>query len=321
MHASQYPPAVVARVARVSRARPTASDLLHDEAAQPRYGGPPRHTRQPRRSWARRHPALIALLCAQIVLLGLAIWALTSPTWRITSVRVQGTSDPIIVNAIARMPLTGCIFFLCDLDARARQVATIPAVAHAQVHAVYPNGLIVAVTLRQPALLWRTTAQTLVISDDGVILGTPQSDPAYANLHVPQVRDDDADAFGGHIPRAGQRLSLPLVKMAIELQEGLPAALGNGWALVYTAPDGFAATSADSRRVIFGTPRDAASAATPDAGIAALLSDPALSAITRGVSIQLTELHALLAQLTAQGQRATLVDLRWGAYPYYRLAG
>ncbi|HKT37723.1 MAG TPA: hypothetical protein VJR48_05085, partial [Ktedonobacterales bacterium] len=261
------------------------------------------------------------LLCAQIVLLGLAIWALTSPTWRISSVRVEGSSDPVVLNAIARMPLTGCIFFLCDLDARARQVQTIPAVAHAQVHAVYPNGLIVAITLRQPALLWRTTVQTLVISDDGVILGTPQSDPAYANLHVPQVRDDDADAFGGHISRAGQRLALPLVKMAAELQEGLPAALGNGWTLVYTAPDGFAATSGDGRRVVFGAPRDAASAATPNAGVTALLGDPALSAITRGVSIQLAELHALLAQLTAQGQRATLIDLRWGAYPYYRLAG
>jgi hypothetical protein len=261
----------------------------------------------------------VALICIQALLAGAAVWVLTSPTWQVRHVRVQGTNDAVVAQAIQALPLTGCDIFRCDLTGDARLVQTLPAVAHAVVHAAYPDTLVVVVALRTPALVWSTNQGAVVIADDGTVLGAPESDPVYAALHLPVVEDAGAVAFGG-VPAAGARLDTALVEMAAQLRSGLHDALGDGWALVYLPGVGLAATQPDGRRVLFGTPRDAAAMLSDTASAQALGTDPTPDDASRGVQAQLAALHRILAELSSRGQSAELLDLRWGAHPYWRPA-
>ncbi|MGZ3680168.1 MAG: cell division protein FtsQ/DivIB [Ktedonobacterales bacterium] len=301
----------------------------HGDASpiKPPSARPPAASRPRPRLTSRRslhiHPALKGLLVAQVALIALAIWGLTSPTWQVRHIRVEGTSDPVLRQAIQQLPLTGCNIFRCDLASSAHQVQRLPLVAHAQAHASYPDTMVIVVTPRQPAILWHTGVGDLVLATDGTVLGAPESDPAFTRPALPRIDDDSATLFGGQLPHSGQSISAVLVEMAGQLRRDMTGALGDGWALRYTADRGFVASSADGRQVLFGTPSDAALATQTDAQAQALplVTPPSADAVARGVQRQLAELHALLAQLKQRSERATLIDLRWGAHPYYRADG
>ena len=267
------------------------------------------------RSW---HPALLGLAIVQGILVGIAIWALTSPVWQVRHVQVQGTDDAVVAQAIQALPLTGCNIFRCDLTRAAQLAAELPAVAQAEAHAVYPDGIAIVVQLRQPAALWRTTAGAYVVAADGTVLGTLESDPRFAGQELAEVRDGVSLSFSGRSPPAGTRVDTALVAMAMQLHGEIGKALGDRWALAYNV-QGFVAVLPDGRRVLFGMPRDAASAADADVSASTLGHDPSADEVTQGVNAQLAELRAILALLQSRGQQATLIDLRWGAHPYYRL--
>lgn len=271
----------------------------------------------------RRLPVrAIALAWASLLVVGAIVWVLTGAQWQVRHVNVEGTSDPTIIHAIDALPLTGCNIFRCDTTHAAQLVAMLPTIAHATVRADYPDGLIVSVVLRTPALLWHTSDGTYVVASDGMVLGTPESDPLYARLALPGVADDTAIAFGGQRVAAGTKIAPLDVNMAGQLLNGIVQALGSGWTLQLTGDDGFAAVNAQGQRIVFGRPTDAAQATSAQTGsIAVLGSAPTTAAVTHGVATQLAEAHTLLTLLTHQGQTAMLIDLRWGAYPYYRLNG
>jgi cell division septal protein FtsQ len=256
----------------------------------------------------KRRTALLVLLAAQVAFACVMGWALTSPTWRVRHVEVEGTGDATLIRAIEALPLTGCNIFRCDTAGQRRLVEGLPLVAHAQIHAAYPDGLVVGVTSRQPALLWHVGGEAYVVASDGTVLGTPTSDPAFASAVLQNVQDDSAAAFGGEQPAVGQQIGAQLANMAGQLRQGLPFVLGAGWSLQYTA-DGFVAEDANGMRIEFGTPDDAAQASG--------------SGAVRGVVAQIEELRSLLAVMESSGERASVsvLDLRWGGHPYYRLAG
>lgn len=296
--------------------------MSHDIARPPAVSRPRRpHPTDKRRR--RVHPALIALILAQIGLVAVAAWGLTSPTWQVRHLRVEGTRDPALLGAIQRMPLTGCNIFRCDLAASAHQVARLPLVAHAEAQASYPDTLVIVVTPRHSAVLWHTGAGDVVLAADGTVLGAPESDPTFTQPALPQIDDDAAALFGGQLPPAGQSISAVLVEMAGQLRKDMAGALGDGWALHYTADRGFVATNTTGQQVLFGTPSDAALATQASAQAQALpqVAPPSADAVTRGVQRQLAELRALLAQFKQRGEHATLIDLRWGSHPYFRLDG
>lgn len=293
--------------------RPADTSTSVARPSPPEAGG--RKRKLPRRI------ALLALVCAQVLFAGVALWAVTSSYWQVHHVRVEGTDDAVVVRAIEAMPLTGCNIFRCDLVAGVRRVEALPAVARAGIRATYPDTLVVSVTLRQPALLWSMPSGQYVIASDGTVLGTPDSDPAYADAALAVVRDDSGAAFGSQAPAAGSELSPTLVEMAGQLRKGVQDVLGNDWALAYNADTGFFAASTDGRRVAFGMPRDAAQAADDSGSVSSLLADPTPQQVAQGVQTQLAELRALLHQLGAEARQAVVIDLRWGGHPYYRLAG
>lgn len=270
-----------------------------------------------RRPWWRR-PRRLALLAAPLALVILALWAVTTPRFQVRTVRIEGTSDPQLVAAIRALPLGGCDVFRCDTAARRRAVVALPAVADAEVRAVPPDTLVVRVTPRQPALLWRASGRGIVLAADGVVLGTTQSNPAYAKLSLPVMDDPRAALFAGQIPAPGERIDAAIVEMARQLRRGTAEVLRDGWALRYSGDLGFVAESADGRRALFGGPADAAAAVQPGTAPVGLGAAPDAATAGRGAARQIAELRALLDTLAKNGQRATLIDLRWGAHPYYR---
>jgi len=267
-----------------------------------------------------QHPALLGLAIVQGLLVGVAIWALTSPVWQVRRVQVQGTEDAVVARAIQALPLTGCNIFRCDLTRAAQLVEELPAVAHAEAHAVYPDGIAILVRLRQPVALWRTAAGAYVVAEDGIVLGALESDPIFAGLGLVEVRDEVGLLFGGRPPLVGIRVDAALVAMATQVHGGMDKSLGGDWALTYNE-QGFVAVRPDGRRVLFGVPRDAASAADGAVSASALGHQPSADELAQGVHAQLHQLRAILALLQSRGQQATLIDLRWGTHPYYRLEG
>jgi len=270
-----------------------------------------------RRAWWRR-PRVLALLMAPLALVMLALWAVTTPRFQVRTVRIEGTSDPQLVTAIRALPLGGCDVFRCDTAARRRAVVALPAVANAEVSAVLPDTLVVRVTPRLPALLWQAGGQGIVLAADGVVLGTTRSHPAYATLGLPAMADPQSALFAGRIPAPGQRVDPALVEMARQLRRGTAAVLRDGWTLRYSGDLGFVAERADGARALFGGPADAATAVQPGAGPAGLVATPDTATAGRGAARQIATLRALLDTLAKSGQHATLIDLRWGAHPYYR---
>lgn len=264
-------------------------------------------------------PAVTLLLAAQVAILIVAGWALTSPVWEARHVVVEGTRDQTLVAAVEALPLTGCNIFRCDLAGQARRVEALPAVANADVQAVFPDTLAVVVTPRQPALLLRTTAGSYVIAGDGVVLGMPRDDPAWGAPALPALDDPDAASAGGAALAAGGRLDATVVKLAAQLRMGVHGTLGDTWALAYDRDDGFTATGPGGARVRFGTVRDVASAAGGDLSAATLGGPPDPARVGRGGEAQIAELRAILKTLADRGEHAALIDLRWGGHPYVRL--
>lgn len=279
-------------------------------------------------SWPRRKAAhrrvhvnygLALLVMAQIAVLAVVIWGLTSSTWQVRHVQVTGTQDPTLIAAIQQLPLTGCNIFRCDTAHQTQLVEGLPAVASAHIHAAYPDGLIVDVSARQPALLWNTRGHDMVIATDGTVLGAPTNDPAYAEASLVQVFDDGSAAFGGSIPQPGATISPATVEMAGQLRKGIGAALaGDNWILRYTADAGFVAVAPNGEQIVFGTPDDAASAEAASRSPAAVAITPDAATVATGVETQLAEVRSLSSLLAKQGRQPTRIDVRWGSHPYYQ---
>ena len=267
----------------------------------------------------RARIAIISILLVQGIFGAVALWAVTSPAWRVRWVRVEGTQDQTLLAAIHRLPLTGCNVFHCDTGRVASQVDSLPLVASAQARVSYPDGLVVTVTARAPALLWNTGDQSVVVAGDGTVLGAVGSDPALTQNALPQVTDARAAAFGGRDPTPGARIDATLVRMAGQLRMGLAGALGEGWVLEYSGDSGLLATNSQGRTVIFGTPADAVSALGNAPGALGVAGSPTAGDVDRGTRIQLAVARQVIATLAKQGETATLIDVRWGAHPYYRL--
>lgn len=268
----------------------------------------------------RARIAIISILLVQAVFGGLILWAVTSPTWQVRWVRVDGTQDATLLSVIHKLPLTGCNVFHCDTHRAAALVAGLPLVAHAEAHVSYPDGLVVTVTTRTPALIWNTGDQAEVVTSDGVVLGPVGADPALTKTALPEVMDAAAAAFGGHDPTPGARIDAPVVRMAGQLRMGLAGALGDGWVLEYTAGSGLEAANSHGQTVLFGTPVDAVAALSSAPGTLGRTGSPSTGDVDRGTAVQLDEARQIMTALAKQGETPTLIDVRWGAHPYYRLS-
>jgi hypothetical protein len=118
---------------------------------------------------------------------------------------------------------------------------------------------------------------------------------------LPGVADPISAALPGGKTAPGTRLPATLVELAAQLRSGLPALLGADVTLGYDPMLGLVADDGHGLRVVFGDP------SRPPADL------------PLGAAGQLRELRAILGTLSQAGQHASMIDLRWGAHPAYRL--
>lgn len=270
-----------------------------------RPGGPRRHRRAGAASarWWRAWVRWLRLTLAALVLLAavsLALWIATTPSLRVRTIRISGTSDPALLATIQRMPLAGCFVLICDPAGDAARIERLPSVARAEVSVVPPDALLVRVTPRLPLLIWRAAGQSYLVAPDGVLIA-PATSADLARL--PLVDDPSGAAFSAGAAAPGAHLPAALVELAAQLRSALPDMLGASVTLRYEAAHGLVADDGHGLLVAFGDPARPPGDA-PD-----------------GASGQLATLQAILALLASHGQRAAWIDLRWGMHPAYRLAG
>ena len=323
-----------------------------------RIGVAPQRRAPTRRGWLRAIGMSLALLAVVGALAATLNWALTSPYWLVRHVAIQGTGDAAVMAAIRGLPLVGCDIFRCDLARDARLIAASPVaplLARVGVARVYPDTLAVTVAVRRPAVLWQVGGQTFVVASDGVALGSVGADgklaidPALPLTGLPLVNAQSSTAQSQPL-KPGDHLGETVIAMAAQLRlsviAGLLGVAPTDVTLTYDGAadgQGFVATAPGAPQVIFGGP-DAAAAMAADmatqpsqsasssaqgpqagagaeGGLAAPSGEPPdVATVTRGARLQLDALGGVLALLAQNGQQATLIDLRWGAHPYYVVA-
>jgi hypothetical protein len=156
------------------------------------------------------------------------------------------------------------------------------------------------------------------VASDGAVLGVSSSVLDSVETRLPVIDDPAALAFGGKTPQPGMRMPSINAEMATQLRKTLIDIAG-GWTIHVTGDRGFVADSSGGTSVIFGTPVDATQVAYGVASPGSFGVAPDAATVRRGVRQQALELRAILAALAKRGAHASLVDLRWGLHPYYRL--
>lgn len=254
---------------------------------------------------------LVALL-ALTLCLSLGWWLFGSGVWQIREIRLVGADDPTVRAAVNALPLRGQNLLRYDPSDDERRIGALPLVASVAAYKMYPSAVLFKVTLRQPTLRWRTKKQTLVIASDGVVLGPIDASHADDWGRLLLVEDPSNTLFAGHSTQAGQRAPQETVEMAAQLLKGFSDGADDD--LTYVAGQGFTVTSSHGPHVIFGSAADTIALFHTMRPNAAATGDD----VARGVALQLQELSLLEAALARQQINATVINLRWGPYPYYR---
>lgn len=136
--------------------------------------------------------ALVMIVAAAAI-----VWLITSPAFRLDQDRVEisglNYTDPTTVRQLIGLPAdaTPNVFRLHTTQMQ-RALASLPAVARADVRVALPDGLVVAVTERTPVVVLRNGAGSFVLDAEGVALEILSTDAADA-LGLPTVDDRRAE--------------------------------------------------------------------------------------------------------------------------------
>lgn len=259
-----------------------------------------------------RRLSRLALVAGLLAALGAgAVWLYTGQYWQVRSVAVEGTRDAQVIAAVQALPLTGANILRADTSHDAQLVRKLPMVASAAVRRRYPATLVVQVNVRTPALLWHTGHGDFVLAEDGTVLG-PTSDVAMGvPRHLPVVNDTQMLAFGGRAPAPGTALTPGTATLALQLLQRLPSSPLGAAQLQYAGPRGFIAVAPGRVEVYFGNVQAALGA------VPVPCTGAATTCRSAGVTRQFAELKAIWATCSQNGVAPRLIDLRWGAHPYY----
>src|SRR5207248_2362745 len=104
-------------------------------------------------------------------------------------------------------------------------------------HAELPDRVVIDVTERTPALVWQAAGQTLLIDKRGNVLISADAPD------LPYIAADSA------APPIASAIPAERVAAAMALSQALGAAMS---VLAWTQDNGFVATLADQRQIIFG---------------------------------------------------------------------
>ncbi len=164
---------------------------------------------------------------------------LSAEDYTVQSVVVYGNQLAFVDTIVASSGALGQPLFWLDTQAVARRVADHPAVAAAEVQAVFPDTVVIELRERVPIVVWQQGAQAVLVDRSGwVIALTDRPDLP----HVEQVE--------GALPMPGSRLPASVVQGAVVLSQRLGQRVR---ALEYEPRTGISVRLDDGRVVHVGT--------------------------------------------------------------------
>jgi len=229
-------------------------------------------------------------------------FALTSPTFQVQQVNVEGTQNRGLVQSIQLMGEQDQNIFLLDTQALANRIDALPVVASADVAKQWPNHLTITVVERIPVLLWQTKQGTYSVDKSGVVIA-PASGTAGA-AHLPTVVDMRTGTAIQQV-HPGARLNARDIAFAAHVFAQLPQMIsGSSFTLRYngvgSASEGengsFVVASSNGWLAYLGGADD-----------------------TNPLNNRLIELQQILNLAHQQQLRLATVDLRFGLRPVYTL--
>ena len=229
---------------------------------------------------------LLARLLALLLLSGasgLLYHVATSDGFRIGGVVVAGnqllTAGEVEVAAAVR----GMNIFWVRQEEVRQRLQALPAVKSARVTAFLPNRLEIQIRERSPVAIWQAGATAFLVDEQGQVIG-----PAREPTGLTTIRDLEPGEL-----QAGAPVDAEAVETASRLQSLLPAT-------ARTAPREFEYSRAS--------------------GVSAVVDFGPRVRFGNGDNLD-WKAHALVAvrrELERTGQRAELIDLRFGDRPYFR---
>jgi cell division septal protein FtsQ len=203
--------------------RPTRPSALRPGA---RPGGGVRRTKPVRRASAGLTPvragALLAILVAVAGLYGLA----SSDAFALRRTTVTGatwTPPSTILGALAQPE--GANVFTVHADELERLVRAIPSLRGASVEVGLPDELRVAVTEREPLLVWRAGERSYLVDGEGQLFAEVGPEIAEAASKLPLIDDARSEASPLGV---GSSLDDVTLDAALRLASLRPADVGSG---------------------------------------------------------------------------------------------
>ncbi len=289
---------MTARDARAAHKRGTTAVVsvdrprsIRDRPAQPAPKADP--------SRAIGASVLVMLLAGAIAA---TVYALQSDLFRVHSVKISGASlavrqhvEDIVApgceelsatdtTASVKCPpgLLGANELTLSTRQIERELQAIPEISSAQVQAVMPGKLNVALKERHPEAGWLVGSDVLRVADDGVVMDRGPLDGL--KVVVGQV--------GGTPLKPGDRIDTDVIHGAEQLQTELPASFGIAAKRVqYSPSDGLAVIGDQEMIAMFGPPRD--------------------------LNVKMAELQRINQLASDKKTPLAFVDLRYKT-PYYR---
>jgi cell division septal protein FtsQ len=249
------------------------------------------------------------ILKRMLGILGLAIvgvlgvcFALTSSTFRVQQVNVEGTQNPLLVQSIQQMGAQNQNIFLLDTQALTSRIDALPAVASVDVEKQLPDHLTVTVMERVPVLLWQTKQGTYSVDKSGVVIA-PATGTAGA-AHLPTVVDMRTGTAIQQL-HPGVRLNPADVTFAAQVFAQLPLLVsGSSFTLRYSGVGNNG--EGDNGSFVIAS----------SSGWLAYLGG---ADDTNPLNNRLIELQQIVNLAQQQQVRLATVDLRFGLRPVYTL--
>ncbi len=197
-------------------------------------------------SWRRLGATLAVALLLAAPLAGLYA-LMTSPHFEIRQLNVSGTTTIPPSDLVDVATLRGQNLFLLDTAALAAEIERHPRVGHVSVRRRPPETLVVEIREREPWAAWRSGPATYLVDRDGYVLG--EGAPTAEMLTVVQPSPP--------FPQPGERVDPHTLRLAVDLAQRVPAAIGEEVRLFEYSPGaGLAVTTKKGHRARVGDSSD-----------------------------------------------------------------
>jgi cell division septal protein FtsQ len=222
-------------------------------------------------------------LVALLALSGLLYDTATSPEFRIRQVTVSGNHLLTTDEVLAVAAVQGTNSFWVRRSEVAERVQRLAAVRAVDVRVALPGRVDLLIRERTPYVSWQSGDAIFLVDVDGIVLGTQTPEQPLIVIH-------DLD---GPAPEAGQRVDLTAIRTVAALTQALPGALGLAPSEYdYSRAFGVEVQPPGGPRLRFGTEEN--------------------------LDVKLATLAAVQAELSREGTRPQLIDVRFPQRPYFR---